>query len=130
MSQQNAEQKIDKICRHDPRYPKEAYYFIANAVGFTTAKLVKSRHVSAIELLQGVRDYAQHEFGAVANMVLNDWGISQACDVGNIVYALIHAELLCASKDDSQESFNIDFALFEEEKEPTNITRAGLPKID
>ena len=63
MDQQDVEQKIEELVRRDPRYRHDAYPFVANAVTFTVGRLPKHRHVSALELLHGVRDYAQKEFG-------------------------------------------------------------------
>ena len=66
MDQQDVEQKIEELVRRDPRYRHDAYPFVANAVTFTVGRLPKHRHVSALELLHGVRDYAQKEFGVLA----------------------------------------------------------------
>lgn len=130
MDQQDVEQKIEELVRRDPRYRRDAYPFVANAVTFTVGRLPKHRHVSALELLHGVRDYAQKEFGVLAQQVLDEWGIHEAADVGCIVYSLIGAGLLSASKDDSPEEFEIDFPLIEPESEPPRQPHAPLPKID
>ena len=119
MDQQDVEQKIEELVRRDPRYRHDAYPFVANAVTFTVGRLPKHRHVSALELLHGVRDYAQKEFG-----------VHEAADVGSIVYSLIGAELLSASQDDSPEEFEIDFPLIEPESGPPRQPHAPLPKID
>ena len=94
MDQQDVEQKIEELVRRDPRYRHDAYPFVANAVTFTVGRLPKHRHVSALELLHGVRDYAQKEFGVLAQQVLDEWGIHEAADVGSIVYSLIGAGAL------------------------------------
>lgn len=130
MDQQDVEQKIEELVRRDPRYRHDAYPFVANAVTFTVGRLPKHRHVSAFELLHGVRDYAQKEFGVLAQQVLDEWGIHEAADVGSIVYSLIGAELLSASQDDSPEEFEIDFPLIEPESGPPRQPHAPLPKID
>ena len=72
MDQQDVEQKIEELVRRDPRYRHDAYPFVANAVTFTVGRLPKHRHVSALELLHGVRDYAQKEFGVLAQQVLDE----------------------------------------------------------
>ena len=58
--------KIEAIMREEPRFAEEAYAFVANAVTFTVGRLPAHRHVSALELLGGVRDYAREEFGVLA----------------------------------------------------------------
>jgi len=92
--------KIEAIMREEPRFAEEAYAFVANAVTFTVGRLPAHRHVSALELLGGVRDYAREEFGVLAYEVLYEWGIRSASDVGRIVYLLIGSGLLSASKDE------------------------------
>ncbi len=64
----------------DPRYQREAYIFLRDALDFTTKqqKKVKGttvRHVSGPELLEGVRQYALKEFGPMVVTVFDNWGI-------------------------------------------------------
>ncbi|MCQ2378691.1 MAG: hypothetical protein MJ016_05710 [Victivallaceae bacterium] len=92
-----------------PRYARDGYDFIVRAVNFTAEKFSRRRHVSARELLGGVRELAESEFGAVFPLVLREWGIATAHDVGFLVYRMIGAGLLCASDEDSPEDFEIDF---------------------
>ena len=94
------ENKISELCRTDLRYSSEAYRFVTDAVTFTVQRLEAHRHVTARELLEGMRDYAVNEYGAMAEAVLVSWGVSTASDVGNLVYNLIGVELLSASPGD------------------------------
>lgn len=121
--------KIEAIMREEPRFAEEAYAFVANAVTFTVGRLPAHRHVSALELLGGVRDYAREEFGVLAYEVLYEWGIRSASDVGRIVYLLIGSGLLSASKDDAPEDFDIEFKLADPPADAAAPT-AKLPKID
>lgn len=115
--------------RVEPRFAEEAYAFVANAVTFTVGRLPAHRHVSALELLGGVRDYAREEFGVLAYEVLYEWGIRSASDVGRIVYLLIGSGLLSASKDDAPEDFDIEFKLADPPADAA-APAAKLPKID
>ena len=59
---------LDSIVATDPRYQREAYIFLRDALDFTTKqqKKIKGaavRHVAGPELLEGVRQYALKEFG-------------------------------------------------------------------
>jgi hypothetical protein len=59
---------LDSIVRSDPRYHRDAYVFLRDALDFTTkqqkiAKGTSIRHVSGPELLEGLRQYALKEFG-------------------------------------------------------------------
>ena len=102
-------QKIALIMAEESRYSPEAYEFVAQAVSFTTGRLEVHRHVTALELLTGMKDYARQEYGVVAAEVLLHWGIHTAADAGRIVYLLIGAKLLSASEEDREEDFDIDF---------------------
>jgi len=111
-------------------YAPEAYRFVADAVTFTVSKLPSHRHVSAAELLAGARGFAAAEFGAVAGVVLAEWGIRDAADVGRIVYLLIGVGLLSASEEDSPEDFNIPFALVSVQPESLPADEVQLPLLD
>ena len=102
-------QKVAIIMAEESRYDAEAYELIAEAVPFTTGRLEVHRHVTALELLEGIRDYAYKKFGVVSAEVLHHWGIHSAADAGRIVYLLIGEKLLSAAEDDREEDFHIDF---------------------
>ena len=69
------DRKVSLLLAREPRFPADAYYFISEAVAFTVARLEKHRHVSAAELLDGIRLFAEEKFGAVARSVLSSWGM-------------------------------------------------------
>ena len=102
-------QKVAIIMAEESRYDAEAFELIAEAVPFTTGRLEVHRHVTALELLTGMKDYARQEYGVVAAEVLLHWGLHTAADAGRIVYLLIGAKLLSASEEDREEDFDIDF---------------------
>src|SRR5256885_15834133 len=59
---------LDSIVASDPRYQRDVYVFLRDALDFTTKqqKKIKGtsvRHVTGPELLDGVRRYALKEFG-------------------------------------------------------------------
>ena len=112
-----------------PNYTAESYQFVSDAVAYTTGKLSAHRHVSAVELLEGIREYAFSQYGAVTPQVLSQMGLHTARHVGEVVYLLISVHLLSASEDDSPEDFNIDFPW--EEKAPSYpASKTPLPFID
>lgn len=125
------EQKIVELTRSDPRFAREAYYFVTDAVSFTVSRLSSHRHVTARELLEGMRDFALKEYGVIASEVLHSWGIYSASDIGDLVYLLIGVELLSASPGDKRSDFDIDFdpaPLLEEQV--YSSPAIALPKID
>lgn len=124
-----AEAKISELVQKEPRYPAEAYHFVGEAVNFTVGRLPRHRHVSARELLAGVRDYARQEYGVLAHEVLTEWGLAAAADVGRVVYLMIGAGLLSASPEDRPEDFECEFT-FDAPPAPAADAVAALPKID
>lgn len=108
------EEAIDAIVRDDARYDRDAYRFVREALFFTAKRLEKpssgpGRHVTAAELLDGIRLYALQEMGPVAKLVLNTWGIRSTADFGEIVYNLIARRQLGQSESDRREDFSDGF---------------------
>jgi len=101
---------LDSIVASDPRYQREAYIFLRDALDFTTKQQKKAkgttvRHVSGPELLTGVRDYALKEFGPMVMTVFENWGIRATKDVGHMVFNLINAGIFGKTDEDSIEDF-------------------------
>ena len=68
MSDKNFPEVIKEIHQKDKRYGKVAYLFIREALDHTLKsldqkKLKNKGHVSGVELLEGIRDYALDRFG-------------------------------------------------------------------
>src|SRR5262245_52797035 len=101
---------LDSIVRSDPRYQRDAYVFLRDALDFTTKqqKKVKGtsiRHVSGPELLEGVRQYALKEFGPLVMTVFDSWGIRSCEDIGHMVFNLIGAGVFGKTEEDSIKDF-------------------------
>ena len=103
---------VDAIREREDRYPREAYAFVVNALGFAAERLPRERrsdpvrrHLSGAELLAAALDLARLEFGVMAPTVLREWGLRAGGDVGRIVFALIEAGELSAREDDRFEDF-------------------------
>jgi uncharacterized repeat protein (TIGR04138 family) len=101
---------LDSIIATDPRYQRDAYAFLRDALDFTTKqqkkiKGVSVRHVTGPELLDGVRHYALKEFGPLVMTVFENWGIHSCEDIGNMVFNLIGAGIFGKTEQDSIEDF-------------------------
>src|SRR5215831_16502644 len=101
---------LDSIVTSDPRYQREAYIFLRDALDFTTkqqkkAKGTSVRHVTGPELLEGVRQYALREFGPMVMTVFENWGVHSCEDIGNMVFNLIGAGIFGKTEEDSIEDF-------------------------
>jgi len=105
------EEAIEQIAAQDPRYHREAYCFLREALNHTqkmTGKLPKKneiRHVSGQELLNGIREYALQQFGPMTLTVLHEWGIQCCMDFGEIVFNMVESKLLAKTEQDSREDF-------------------------
>lgn len=129
MNQPAIDQKITEILDRENRYDRAAYGFVTQGVTFTVGRLPAHRHVSALELLYGLRDFAKQEYGPMAPLVLDAWGVKNASDVGRIVYLLIDAKLLSASPEDDPNDFNIDFPLSVPSTAETGNAAPDLPPL-
>ncbi|HWL15533.1 MAG TPA: Minf_1886 family protein [Opitutus sp.] len=104
---------VGLICKEDSRYDRKAYEFVRLGLDHTVkelkkkegARAVRSRHVSGPELLDGLRVYALEQFGPLAKMVLNSWGVGQCSDFGEIVFNLIEYNVFSKTDNDRREDF-------------------------
>jgi uncharacterized repeat protein (TIGR04138 family) len=101
---------LEGIVANDPRYQRDGYIFLRDALDFTTkqqkkVKGVSVRHVSGPELLDGVRQYAIKEFGPMVMTVFDNWGIRSCEDVGRMVFNLIGAGVFGKTEQDSLGDF-------------------------
>jgi uncharacterized repeat protein (TIGR04138 family) len=62
-------------------------------------------HVSGIELLNGIRDYALDRFGPMTMTLMKHWNISKCRDFGDIVFNLVDHGILGRTENDSLEDF-------------------------
>ena len=127
---------LDSIVAGDPRYQRDAYVFLRDALDFTTKqqKKIKGatvRHVAGPELLEGVRAYALKEFGPMVITVFSSWGINRCEDIGHMVFNLIGAGIFGKTEEDSIEDFKnvYDFKeAFSKPFAPEKPVVAQLPK--
>jgi uncharacterized repeat protein (TIGR04138 family) len=101
---------LESVVGSDPRYQREGYIFLRDALDFTTkqqkkTKGVSVRHVTGPELLDGVRQYALKEFGPMVMTVFDSWGIRSCEDIGHMVFNLIGAGVFGKTEQDSIEDF-------------------------
>lgn len=141
----NFDEALDQIVQNDPRYHRDAYLFIREALDFTQ-KLVnkgtkseksdkgdktesrtsasdgmsegKVRHVSGQELLAGIRAYALDQFGPMTLTVLNEWGLRQCEDFGELVFNMVENHLLAKTKKDSRDDFKGGYDFDEAFRQP------------
>lgn len=99
------EQKISQILLRDDRYNREAYRFLQEGLEYTVQRRGKRGHVTGPELLEGVRDLARERFGLMARTVLNQWGITQTADFGEMVFNLVEEQIMSKQDSDTRADF-------------------------
>lgn len=109
---------LEQIVAADPRFDREAYLFLRDALDFTIKSRKKqksdlSRHVTGQELLEGVRLFALQEFGPMVPTVLDSWGVKQCGDIGDMVFNLIHAGIFGKTETDTVEDFKNGYGFHE-----------------
>lgn len=108
--------KLDELVKKDARFPYEAYEFLFQALSYTQKALGKPRptesqdlsvehHVSGRQLIEGIRKFAQEEFGLMARCVFGQWGIKQTGDFGEMVFNLVEMGLMSKTDNDNRGDF-------------------------
>ena len=111
MQEVTFDEALALIQTKDPRYHREAYLFVREALDHTQKTIGKEkkgclRHVTGQELLEGIREVALTQFGPMATTVLEEWGIHRCEDFGEIVFNMVEIGLLAKTDKDSR----VDFA--------------------
>lgn len=131
----DVEQVLETIVAKDTRYPREAYYFVREALDVAQRKFAKAggksasksdkdkpAHVSGQQLLEGIRAHALEQFGPLTLMVLEEWGIHRGEDFGEIVFNMVESSLLGKTENDSRDDFKGGYDFF------TAFRKPYLPK--
>ena len=123
MHEKSFEEVLEQIVVKDPRYTRDAYLFVREALDFSQKNVAKEargqmRHITGQELLGGIRDFALQQFGPMAMLVLEEWGVKRCEDFGEIVFNMVEANLLAKTETDSREDFKGHYDFFETFRKP------------
>ena len=110
MQEVSFEEALAEIQAKDPRYHRDAYLFVREALDHTQKTIAKDargriRHVTGQELLAGIRDFALEQFGPMAKTVLEEWGVRRCEDFGEIVFNMVEVGWLAKTEKDSRADF-------------------------
>jgi uncharacterized repeat protein (TIGR04138 family) len=118
---------IFQLLKEDPRYSIEAYQFVREALSFgqhvmglgtehdssvgvepapEEAEGGVEKHLTGQELCESIRRYALEQYGYMAKVVLNSWGVTGTGDFGEMVYNLIRIGAMKKSPNDRREDFD------------------------
>lgn len=128
MSESSEQQHpLAKLLEEDRRYAFDAYVFVFEALTYAQnvlnlgAEAVSEvsdeidedselrkpqQHVTGQELCHAIRSFALDQFGYLAKSVLNNWGIHNTGDFGEIVFNLIEIGQMHKTPDDRREDFD------------------------
>ncbi|MEI6196303.1 MAG: Minf_1886 family protein [Verrucomicrobiota bacterium] len=111
MQEINFDEKVEMILARDSRYARDAYAFVRESLDFTQKTIGKEnrgqvRHITGQELLDGIRQFALNQFGPMAVTVLEEWGVNNSRDFGEIVFNMVEIELLAKTEKDNRDDFN------------------------
>ncbi len=111
---------VEAIVARDPRFERDAYLFVREALEYTTKQQKKKSgavplecHVSGQQLLEGVRQFALLQYGPMVPTVFEHWRIRSCEDIGSIVFNLIDAQEFGKSAQDTIEDFRRGFDFHE-----------------
>jgi len=108
---------VERILAEDPRYHRDVYSFVRDALDFTVKQQKKtreamatgSRHVTPSQLLDGIRQFALKEFGPMVPTVFGYWNVRSCEDLGYIVFNMIRKEILGKNDTDTLDQFRAGY---------------------
>ena len=111
MQEINFEEKVEMILAKDSRYARDAYMFVRESLDYTQKNIGKENrgkfpHITGQELLDGIRQFALNQFGPMVVTVLEDLGVRNCRDFGEIVFNMVEIELLAKTENDNRDDFN------------------------
>lgn len=110
---------VRNVSEKDGRYAPGAYHFLLESLEHTMRifgrdqKEGVQRHVGGRELLEGIRLYALQQFGPMAAVVFEQWGVRRTEDFGALVFRLIDAGHLSRQDSDSLADFADGYDFYE-----------------
>ena len=128
----NFDEVLEKILAKDPRYQREAYLFLREGLDYAQKQISKAnkneiRHISGQELVGGLRDFALAQFGPMAATVLNEWGIHQCEDFGELVFNMVEHGLLSKTEKDCREDFKGGYSFEDAFRKPFLPSKKTAP---
>jgi uncharacterized repeat protein (TIGR04138 family) len=108
---------LAELLRRDRRFHRDAYFFVFEALRFAQEQLGiggiapgqgdpdEERHVTGQQLCESIRQYAVQQYGMLSKNVLNEWGVHNTGDFGEIVFNLIDIGQMKKTDADRREDF-------------------------
>ena len=130
MHEVSFEESLDLIQAKDPRFHREAYHFVKEALDHTQRSIGRQhrgrKHVTGQELLAGIREFALTQYGPMTMMLLDEWGVHNCRDFGEIVFNMVEIGWLAKTEEDSRADFEAGYEFSEAFRKP--FLPAGKPE--
>ena len=132
MQEVTIEEALEQILVADPRYHRDAYVFVREALDYTQKEFAREerehvrqatppqgeKHVNGQQLLAGIQHCALAQFGPMAITVFEEWGIRHCRDFGEIVFNMVEFKLLRKTEADSREDFENGYSFEDAFRKP------------
>ena len=125
MQEVSFDETFESIRAKDPRYPREAYQFVRDALDYTQHQQAirrenrgRIRHVTGQELLGGIREFALSQFGPMTLTLFEEWGVHQCEDFGEIVFNMVDSGLLAKTEQDTRAAFQKGYDFYDAFRRP------------
>ncbi|MGA2245645.1 MAG: Minf_1886 family protein [Verrucomicrobiota bacterium] len=138
MQEVNFEEVVEELIAQDPRFGRDAYHFTREALDFTQKLISRDhrgtvRHVTGQELLEGIRHYALQQYGPMTMTVLEEWGIKNCRDFGEIVFNMVGSGLLAKTEKDTRDDFRQGYDFADAFRKPfwpqKKLKKSGKPAV-
>ncbi len=114
---------LNELIKKDPRFPLDAYWLINDGLQYTYRLTGKKEHITAHELLEGIRQLMLKRYGQMAKTVLNSWRIYTTDDIGQVVFNLVNAGLMVKRENETLQDFHAVYEFEEAFVEEYSINR-------
>jgi uncharacterized repeat protein (TIGR04138 family) len=140
MHQLDFNEAVEHLITNDPRYDRDAYYFLREALEYTQKlrkrSTIEGGHVTGQQLCDGIRQYALKQYGPMVPTVLEYWGITKTDDFGEMVWNMIDLGVFGKTPNDTKEDFKVVYqfhdafvAPFLPEQSPTRNIKPNKPGV-
>lgn len=117
MNQLDFTEAVEHLSLQDPRYHRDAYYFVRealdHAVHLRKRQLGEAGHVTGQQICEGARQVALKQFGPMAMTVLEYWGVKSTEDFGELIWNLIDLGVFGKTDADSRKDFEAVYEFHE-----------------
>lgn len=127
MSRRDFQRVIEAILKDDNRYAVGAYVFVRMGLDYTVKDLrmdemlepsKKGSHVTATQLLEGLRKFGLETFGPMMSVLLKEWNVKTCSDFGQIVFNMIKVGEMSKTDEDKLEDFDGAYDFYEAFERP------------